>query len=216
MAANPYHPYGPANPYAPAPPPPRPARRPSRTTGPLLVTSTVTMGLMAGLFFTFDVSIMPGLARTDDRFYVEAMQNFNELIDNSGLFALVFIGAFVATTTAAVLDFRRGHRSPALWATVAATLYLVALLITFSVNIPLNMELAQLGDPAKVTDFALVDKFKGIWETTNIMRTLLCAAALGCLAHCLKLHGRATATAPAPAAPQAPPPHFPPYAPRTG
>lgn len=213
MAANPYHPYGPANPYAPAPPPPRPARRPSRTTGPLLVISTVTMGLMAGLFFTFDVSIMPGLARTDDRFYVEAMQNFNELIDNSGLFALVFIGAFAATTTAAVLDFRRGHRSPALWAAVAATLYLVALLITFSVNIPLNMELAQLGDPAKVTDFALVDKFKGIWETTNIMRTLLCAAALGCLAHCLKLHGRATATAPA--APQAPPPHFPPYAPRT-
>jgi uncharacterized membrane protein len=215
MAANPYHPYGPANPYAPAPPPPRPARRPSRTTGPLLVISTVTMGLMAGLFFTFDVSIMPGLARTDDRVYVEAMQNFNQLIDNSGLFALVFIGAFIATTTAAVLDFRRGHRSPALWAAIAASLYLVALLITFSVNIPLNMELAQLGDPAKATDFALVDKFKGIWETTNIMRTLLCVSALGCLAHCLKLHGRATAGAPAPTAPQAPPPHFPPYAPRT-
>lgn len=215
MTAHPYQPYGPANPYAPVPPRPRPqAPAPSRTAGILLVISTVTMGLMSGLFFTFDISIMPGLARTHDRVYVEAMQNFNQLIDNSGLFALVFIAAFGATTAAAVIEFRRGRRSPALWATVAASLYLVALLITFSVNIPLNMELAQLGDPAKVTDFALVDKFKGIWETTNIVRTLLCTAALGCLAHCLKVHGRATATGPAPTAP-AMPPHLPPHAPRT-
>ena len=208
MTANPYHQYGPVNPYAPVPPQPAPA--PSRSTGILLVLSTITMGLMSGLFFTFDVSIMPGLAGTPDRVYVEAMQNFNQLIDSSGLFALVFIAAFIATTTAAVIEYRRGRRSPALWAAIAASLYLVALLITFSVNIPLNNELAQLGDPSKVSDFSLVDKFKGIWETTNIMRTLLCTAALGCLAHCLKLHGRAT-----PARPAAGPPAMPPHAPRT-
>ena len=46
MAANPYHPYGLANPYAPAPPAPRPAPRPSRTTGPLLVTSLRDKTLM--------------------------------------------------------------------------------------------------------------------------------------------------------------------------
>ncbi|MEU0373255.1 DUF1772 domain-containing protein [Streptomyces sp. NPDC006283] len=210
MSANPYHHYGPVNPYAPVPPQPvPPAPAPSRSTGILLVLSTITMGLMSGLFFTFDVSIMPGLARTHDRVYVEAMQNFNQLIDNSGLFALVFIAAFIATTTAAVIEYRRGRRSPALWAAIAASLYLVALLITFSVNIPLNNELAQLGDPAKVSDFSLLDKFKGIWETTNIMRTLLCTAALGCLAHCLKLHGRATPPRPAAAVPPAMPPHAP-------
>lgn len=218
MTANPYNPYGPVHPYAPVPPPPPPAGGPSRTAGVLLVLSTVTMGLMAGLFFTFDVSIMPGLAGTADPVYVEAMQNFNRLIDNSGLFALVFIAALIATSTAAVIEFRRGRRAPALWATAAACLYLVALLITFAVNIPLNNELAQLGDPAKAADLSLVDKFKGVWETTNIMRTLLCTAALGCLAHCLKVHGRATADRSAGSPPAGPPhvaPHLPPHAPRT-
>lgn len=182
------------SPYSPSPTPP-PAAPPSRTgraAGPLLLVSLVTMGLMAGVFFAFDVSVMPGLARTDDRVYVEAMQNFNQAIDTSGLFVLAFLGAFAATTAAAVIEYRKGRRSAALWAGIAGGLYLVALLITFTVNIPLNNELAALGDPAKAHDFGVVDEFKGVWESTNIMRTLLCTAALGCLAHCLKLHGRAT------------------------
>ncbi|MER5889406.1 DUF1772 domain-containing protein [Streptomyces sp. NPDC001941] len=192
MTANPYNPYGPPNPYAPGPPQPV-TPPPNKWVGPLLVISTITVGLMAGLFFTFDVSIMPGLAKTNDRVYVEAMQNFNALIDGSGLFALVFIGALLATGAAAFIEYKRGRRGAALWAGVAAALYLIALLVTFSVNIPLNTQLADLGNPAKIHDFSLVDKFKGVWETTNIMRTLLCTVALGCLAHAIKLHGRGTA-----------------------
>ncbi|MCT2545578.1 MULTISPECIES: hypothetical protein [Streptomyces] len=63
-------------------------------------------------------------------------------------------------------------------------------------NIPLNNELAAIGDPARAGELSVVDRFKGVWETTDIMRTLLCAAALGCLAHCLKLHGRGAAGVP--------------------
>ncbi|MER6977677.1 DUF1772 domain-containing protein [Streptomyces carpinensis] len=171
--------------------PQAPSPRPSRAAGILLVMSVTTVGLMAGVFFAFDVSIMPGLARTDDRVYAEAMRNFNQVIDDSGLFALIFLGALAVTVAVAVLEYRKGRRTVALWAGAAAALYAVALLVTVSVNIPLNNELAAIGDPAKAGDLSVVDKFKEVWETTNIMRTLLCTAALGCLAHCLKLHGRA-------------------------
>ncbi|MER7674970.1 hypothetical protein ABTY61_41885, partial [Kitasatospora sp. NPDC096128] len=34
---------------------------PGRAAGPVLVGATIAMGLMAGLFFAFDVSVMPGL-----------------------------------------------------------------------------------------------------------------------------------------------------------
>ncbi|MFJ9210583.1 integral-membrane protein [Streptomyces sp. L-9-10] len=186
-----FNPTGTPNPYAAYPPAPAvaPVRR-SRAVGPLLMIATIAMGLMAGLFFAYDISVMPGLARTDDRTYVDAMQNFNALIDGNGLFGMIFIGALLAAAVAAFLEHRQGRRGAALWIGAAAALYLVALMITFSVNIPLNNELAAAGDPAKITDFSIVEKFKGTWETSNIVRTLVCTAALGFLARALVLHGR--------------------------
>ncbi|MFE9564972.1 anthrone oxygenase family protein [Streptomyces sp. NPDC006487] len=164
----------------------------TRLSTALLVLSTVLVGLMAGLFFAFDVSVMPGLAKTDDRTYVTAMQSFNAVIDGNPLFGTVFVVALLAAFAAAFVEARAGRRAVALWAAVAAAAYLVVLVVTFAVNIPLNNELADLGDAAKLTDFSVVEKFKGTWETANIVRTLLCAAALTALARALLLYGRAT------------------------
>lgn len=164
-------------------------RRQARATVPLLTIATVTTGLMAGLFFAFDISVMPGLAHTDDRTYAEAMQNFNAAIDGSGLFMLVFSAALVVTALAAVLAHVGGRRPVARWAGAAAALYLMALIITFAVDIPLNDELAAAGDPGRITDFSVVDDFRSTWATTNIARTLLCTAALGVLTRALLLAG---------------------------
>ncbi|MFF1412570.1 anthrone oxygenase family protein [Streptomyces sp. NPDC058289] len=164
----------------------------TRLSTALLVLSTVLVGLMAGLFFAFDVSVMPGLAKTDDRTYVTAMQSFNAVIDGNPLFGTVFVVALLAAFAAAFVEARAGRRAVALWAAVAAAAYLVVLVVTFAVNIPLNNELADVGDAAKLTDFSVVEKFKGTWETANIVRTLICAAALTALARALVLYGRAT------------------------
>ncbi|MGY0490643.1 anthrone oxygenase family protein [Streptomyces sp. WG-D5] len=196
MTANPYQRQQYGHPPYQQPLPqqlPHTPARPSRAAGVLHLVSVVTLGLMAGLFFAYDISVMPGLAHTDDRTYVTAMQQFNAEIDGNGLFALVFCGAIVAAGVAAFLEFRRGHRTIALWAGLAAVLYLFVLMLTMGVEIPLNNQLADLGDPAKIHDFALVEKFKGTWETVNIVRTLLCTAALGCAAYAARLHGRTEA-----------------------
>ncbi|MEV8536832.1 DUF1772 domain-containing protein [Streptomyces sp. NPDC051211] len=167
--------------------------RATRPSTVLLLLSTVLMGLMAGLFFAFDVSVMPGLAETDDRTYVTAMQRFNAAIDGNGLFGSAFVLALLASAAAAAVEFRAGRRTVALWAAAAAVAYLVVLLITFTVNIPLNNDLADAGNADRMTDFSLVDRFESTWVTTNIIRTLLCTAALACLARALLLFGRATA-----------------------
>ncbi|MFI5643060.1 DUF1772 domain-containing protein [Kitasatospora sp. NPDC051705] len=162
----------------------------SKAAGPVLVGATVAMGLMAGLFFAFDVSVMPGLAAGDDRTYVTAMQHINKSIEN-GMFGLVFVGAFVATGVAAWLQHKAGRRQAALWAGAATLLYVVALMVTMGVNIPLNNQLAAAGDPSQISDFAAVRaKFEGTWVATNMVRTLLCTAGLGALARALVLHGR--------------------------
>ncbi|MET9608560.1 DUF1772 domain-containing protein [Streptomyces sp. NPDC006512] len=183
---------GPAGPGPAAPGPAAPGRGGARATGVLLGVSTVLVGLMSGLFFAFDVSVMPGLARLDDdRAYVTVMGNFNAAIDGNGLFGTAFVLALFTAAAAAVLSLRSGRRAVALWAGAAALAYLVVLVITFAVNIPLNNELADAAASAR-TDLPVVDKFKGTWVTTNIVRTVVCTLALASLARALVLHGRAT------------------------
>ncbi|RSS71769.1 DUF1772 domain-containing protein [Streptomyces sp. WAC06614] len=190
-----HNPYAAGPPGATYPPPPPPATTEGSTKlgTSLMVLATVLIGLMAGLFFAYDISVMPGLADADPRTYVTAMQNFNAEIDGNGLFGMAFILALVAAGASAVIEFRKGRRAVALFVGAAAVAYLVVLMITFTVNIPLNNELKDVGDAAKLTDFSIVDKFKSTWVSTNIVRTLLCTAALTALSRALVLYGRATA-----------------------
>ncbi|MER5873044.1 anthrone oxygenase family protein [Streptomyces sp. NPDC002044] len=196
----PQHPAGGPSPYTAPPgyyaPPQQPVPATAAPRGKaataLLLVSTVLVGLMAGLFFAFDVSVMPGLAAGDERTYVTAMQAFNQAIDGNGLFGMAFVIALLASAASAVVEFRKGRRGVAIWVAAATVAYLVVLMITFSVNIPLNNELADAGDAAKMTDFSVVDKFKGTWVSTNIVRTLLCTVALTALSRALILYGRAT------------------------
>ncbi|MFD3972714.1 DUF1772 domain-containing protein [Streptomyces cyaneofuscatus] len=168
----------------------RPAR--DRITVPLLVGSVLCTGLMAGLFFAYDISVMPGLAELDDASYAAAMRRFNAAIDGSALFGLVFLATLALTAAAAIVAFRRKRRTVALPLTVAAACYLLVLVVTVAVNLPLNADLAALGDPASAEDLhAVVDDFKSVWVPANVFRTLFCVLSLGALCAALLRHGRA-------------------------
>ncbi|MFF1556370.1 DUF1772 domain-containing protein [Streptomyces sp. NPDC058279] len=150
-----------------------------------LVAATVGTGLMAGLYFAFDVSVIPGLGRGDDETYVTAMRNINEAIDN-GLFGLLFLGAFLATGVAAAQQQRGGRPHTARWAWTAFALYALSLVVTALVNLPLNARLARAG-----SDFSAARAGFGTrWRAGNIVRTLACATALAALGRALTLHGR--------------------------
>lgn len=176
-----------ADPVRPGGPPP--ARE--RTTVALLVASVLCTGLMAGLFFAYDISVMPGLAELDDAAYAAAMRRFNTAIDGSALFGLVFLAALGLTVASAILAFRRKRRSVALPLTVAALCYLAVLVVTVALNLPLNADLEALGHPAPAKDLhAVIDEFKSVWVTANVFRTLFCVLSLGALCAALIRHGR--------------------------
>lgn len=158
-----------------------------------LIAATVTMGLMAGLFYAFAIAVMPGLARSGDRTFVEAMQRINVAILN-GWFAVGFGGALVFTALAAALHLGRDARPVLPWIVAALLLYGAALLITFVVNVPLNDALAGAGEPDRMGDVtrlaAVRERFEARWVRWNAARALVCTAALACLAWALVLHGR--------------------------
>ncbi|MFB6983639.1 anthrone oxygenase family protein [Streptomyces scopuliridis] len=162
--------------------------------GPVLAAATIGTGLMAGLYFAFDVSVMPGLADADDRTFVTAMGTINQIIDNSALFGLLFVGVFLATGVAAVLQRRLDRPDAARWTRTAFALYALSVAITLCVNVPLNRMLARAVSLGSTTDVGVVrGRFERPWASANVVRTLACTAALGALGRALVLHARGAA-----------------------
>lgn len=156
----------------------------------VLGAALIAMGLLAGLFYAFACAIVPGLAGADDRTLIDAMQQINEAIENP-VFFLTFLGAPALVIAALVMARRSGSREVVRWTVAALVLYGIALLVTGALNIPLNNELADAGDPSRIHDLARVrDDFEGPWVPWNIVRTVASTAAFCALARALFVHAR--------------------------
>ena len=143
-----------------------------------LVAATITNGLMAGLFAAYSYAVMPGLGRTGDATFVEAMQQTNAAILN-GWFGVCFGGSAVFAAAAVLLHLGR----PGLpWIVAGLVLYVAVLVITFRINVPLNDRLAAAGTPVTTADAAAARvAFEGAWVRWNVVRAVLSTAAFGSL-----------------------------------
>ncbi|OEV26683.1 hypothetical protein AN219_24660 [Streptomyces nanshensis] len=154
-----------------------------------LVAATLTTGLSAGLYYGFACAVMPGLARSADRTFVETMQRINTAIIN-GWFMLLFLGSLVLTAAAAALQFAGGGGTGAAWTVAALVLYSAVLVITMRFNVPLNNRLDAGGRPEDDAGLAaLRAEFERSWVRWNTVRAAVNAAAFGCLAWALVLQG---------------------------
>lgn len=157
------------------------------SAGAVLGAAMIAMGLISGTFYIFSCGVMPGLGRSDDRVFIEVMQNMNDAFNNPVFFAS-FIGALLFT---AISTWQLRGTSSYRWVLAALLFYLVAFAVTSVVNVPLNEELADAGDPAKIADPAAVrEKFEDTWLAWNVVRTLASTVAIGLLARALVLFGR--------------------------
>ncbi|MGA4949824.1 DUF1772 domain-containing protein [Streptomyces lydicamycinicus] len=157
-----------------------------------LLVATLGAGLMAGLFAAFAYAVMPGLARSADRTFVQAMQHINRAILN-GWFLVPFLLPIPLLVLATVLAWN-GHGRVALpWILAALVLYLAGFFVTSGVNVPLNnaLDKADTGDHSRAE--AARAAFEGRWATWNTVRALLHTVAFGLLAWALFLHGTAGA-----------------------
>jgi uncharacterized membrane protein len=102
-----------------------------------------------------------------------------------------FGGALVLAAAAAVAN--RGM--PAFpWIAVALGLYLVAVIVTMAVNVPLNDALKAAGDPARIDVAQARAQFgEARWAAWNLLRVATSVPAFGLLGWALVLAGRATA-----------------------
>jgi uncharacterized membrane protein len=148
----------------------------------ILGGATIGMGLLAGLFYSYACSVMPGLHGSSDRTVVDAMQHINRAIQNPVFFA-TFMGAPALAVWAWLGERRRGTPRATRWVAAGTLLGGACLLVTFAFNIPLNNQLDVAGDPAHIANIAQVrDDFETPWVVWNLVRTVACVASFACLA----------------------------------
>ncbi len=137
----------------------------------VLVAALVAAGLIAGLFYAYACSVMPGLARGDDRTFVEGMRGINVAIVNP-VFLLTFLGAPLLAGVAVFLN-----PGPRPWV-IAGFAFLAAMVVlTGVVHIPLNNALDRAG-----ADYAAARAaFEAVWVRWNVVRALVSTAGFGCL-----------------------------------
>jgi len=155
-----------------------------------LIAAVMTLGVVAGVFQIYAYAIMPGLGRTDDRTFVGAFQRIDGAIINPW-FMFSFFGALVFTGLASALHLSEDLRPVLPWTAAAFVLYLVVIVITLAINVPLNDEIKAAGDPDQIDVAAVRERFdEGKWVGWNLVRTLLSTTAFGCVAWALVVYGR--------------------------
>lgn len=154
----------------------------------VLLAATVSMGLGAGVFALYAHTVMPALARTDDRTFVGGFQALDRAILNPWFLGGSFFGALVLGVVAGLLGIGRPEFP---WIAAAVLLYAAVVVITIVVNVPLNDALKAAGPPDAITDLAAVRAAfdEARWVAWNLVRTVLSVAAFVLLAWALVVHG---------------------------
>ena len=146
-----------------------------------LVASLVSSGLIAGLFFGWMVSVIPGTSVVDDRSYIVTMQNINRQIINPA-FVITFVATPAVLAIAAMVHFRAGQtRRGVLLAAAAATYLLGVIGVTAGGNIPLNdaLEAFDLNEASFTETNERRTSYESPWNKWHNLRTFASVAALG-------------------------------------
>ncbi len=133
------------------------------------------IALMAGLFFGYGNSVMPTLERLPTGQGAAAMNVINIVIYNP-LFLTIFSITGLICLLLILLGFIQNH--PGKWWLLAGSLlYFAAGMITMSVNVPLNDQLATL-DPNSPEGIAEWARFAAWWTPANNLRAIACTLSV--------------------------------------
>ena len=138
----------------------------------ILILTITSVALMAGLFYSFSISVMPALSRTENKTFVEVMQQINRVIINP-YFGIAFFGSIIFTIINVYFQFREGVDVKFYLTLASALIFLIGTIgVTFFGNVPLNVAL----DKIDLTQISEMDKgrvaFEVKWNLLNNIRTM--------------------------------------------
>lgn len=140
----------------------------------IAILTTLFTGLMAGLLFAWQVSVIPGIRKLNDAGYLAAMQQMNKAIQNP-VFLLVFLGAPALLIISAWLQYR-AEANNRFWLLLAAVIIYLAgvLAVTALGNIPLNNKLEAFNINGATPEHLqnMRASFETRWNPLHLVRTI--------------------------------------------
>jgi uncharacterized membrane protein len=141
--------------------------------------SLLASGAIFGFFYAWVCSAMWGLDAADPRVAISAMQAINAQVRNM-VFAPAFMGTpVILLLTAAIAFFAHARRAAGLFALAAAIYFLGGLVLTMTVHVPMNEDLASIQVPQDIEKAgAIWSAYSPGWQTWNVIRTVFSGLAL--------------------------------------
>ena len=152
----------------------------------ILFGAVILTGLSAGLFYAWQVSVIPGTRKVIDITYLETMQSINRAILNPAFF-LIFFGSLILLGISSIYEF---HANRWVFGLMLAS-SIIYLIGTFGVtvlgNVPLNnqLEVMKIAEAGAQEIAAFRQFYETHWNKLHLIRTasavlsfLLAVAAL--------------------------------------
>jgi len=135
--------------------------------------SLLLTGLVAGLFYSYDCSVVKGLRSVGDNVYLQTFQSINRAIQNPYFF-ISFMGCLLMLPITTIFGYK-GLNSTGFYLILSATIiYFTGVFgVTVAGNIPLNEQLNSFSiidaDPESVSQMR--KSFERPWNLFNTIRT---------------------------------------------
>ncbi|MDQ8011682.1 MAG: DUF1772 domain-containing protein [Flavobacterium nitrogenifigens] len=142
-----------------------------RASNILLIITATTTALMAGLFFSYSISVSLGLGKLNDKEFLNAMQNINREIQNIPFF-VCFFGTLIMLPITSFLHYKKKSFLLLIIATLFYSIGVFA--ITVFVNVPLNnkLDLLDLASSSNASARQMRNIFEDRWNFWNNIRSL--------------------------------------------
>ncbi len=139
----------------------------------ILITTVLLTGLLAGLFYGYDCSVINGLGNLSDKEYLNAFQSISKAILNPYFF-LSFMGSLVLLPVATWFTYKGASPISFYFLLAATIVYAVGVFgITVFGNVPLNNLLEQFDISLASAEIisAMRKKFEDSWNVLHHIRT---------------------------------------------
>lgn len=139
----------------------------------LQIATVLLTGLLAGLFYGYDCSVIKGLGALPDEMYLRAFQSIDKEIQNPYFF-LSFIGSLIVLPICCWFCYKSNSPASFYFSLAALVVYAIgAFGITAFGNVPLNDTLKDINfETASVENLAAIrSKFENTWNNLHHIRT---------------------------------------------
>jgi uncharacterized membrane protein len=144
-------------------------------------TAVLLTGLVSGLFYGYQCSVIKGLADLENDVYLKSFQSINKVIQNP-LFFINFIGSLIVLPIACWLSFKHNNMIGFYLMLSATLIYFIGVFgVTIFCNVPLNNQLDNFSIVnAKSNEIAKMRKaFEKPWNAYHIVRTIAAVISFG-------------------------------------